>query len=110
MEPYPKSKAKELHEHEIEIERRSTTRVSFLPFLGISPVRYRDVFQKGKRKKDGLALSWMAGEPRPLIELSAITYVDLESFEVRKLQATLRSIDEPRPSLADGGTGSQQLQ
>ena len=47
--------------------RRSTIRVSFLPFLGISPVRYRGVFQKGKRRKDRIALRWMAGEPRPLI-------------------------------------------
>ena len=92
MEPYPKSKAKELHEHEIEIEKRSTTRVSFLPFLGISPARYRDIFQKGKRKKDGLALKWITGDPRPLIDLLAHTYVDLESFELRKLGATLREI------------------
>lgn len=99
MEPYPKSKAKELHEHEIEIEKRSTTRVSFLPFLGISPVRYRDVFQKGKRKKDGIALSWMAGEPRPLLDMSAITYIDLESFELRKLEAILKKIEEAPPSI-----------
>lgn len=86
MEPYPKSKAKELHEHEIEIEKRSKTRVSFLPFLGISPVRYRDVFQKGKRKKDGEALRWIADEPRPLVDISALAYMDLESFEALKLQ------------------------
>ncbi len=106
MEPYPKSKAKELHEHEIEIEKRSTTRVSFLPFLGISPVRYRDVFQKGKRKKDGLALNWMAGEPGPLIQLSAITYVDIESFELRKLEAILKRIEPLRTSGDDGSTGA----
>lgn len=93
MEPYPKSKAKELHENEIEIEKRSDSRVSFLPFIGVSPTRYRDVFQKGKRKKNGLALRWMAGDPRPLIEIPAITYVDLESFEIRKLEATLRSVE-----------------
>lgn len=93
MEPYPKSKAKELHEHEIEIEKTSNTRVSFLPFLGISPVRYRDIFQKGKRKKEGAALSWMAGAPRPLIDIAAITYVDLEAFEIRKLDAKLKKID-----------------
>src|SRR5690606_14932011 len=44
MEPYPKSKAKELHENEIEIEQESADRVAFLPFLGISPYRYRDIF------------------------------------------------------------------
>ncbi|GGD91229.1 deoxycytidylate deaminase [Tsuneonella deserti] len=37
MEPYPKSRAKQLHKNEIEIEKKSETRVSFMPFLGISP-------------------------------------------------------------------------
>jgi hypothetical protein len=92
MEPYPKSKAKELHEHEIEIEEESDTRVSFMPFLGISPLRYRDVFQKGKRKRDGVALRWLSGEPRPLIDISAITYTDLESFEAVQLQGGLRRL------------------
>lgn len=91
MEPYPKSKAKELHEHEIEIEKESETRVSFLPFLGISPVRYRDVFQKGKRKKDGAALRWIDGEPRSLVDISAITYLDLEAFEAVQLQGQFQS-------------------
>jgi deoxycytidylate deaminase len=89
MEPYPKSKAKELHENEIEIEKASDTRVSFLPFLGISPARYRDVFQKGKRKRDGVALDWIAESPRPLIQLSAPTYVYLETFEFSKLAGKL---------------------
>lgn len=44
MEPYPKSKAKELHYNEIELEKTSSTKVSFMPFLGISPYRYRDLF------------------------------------------------------------------
>lgn len=107
MEPYPKSKAKELHENEIEIEKRSTTRVSFLPFLGISPARYRDVFQKGKRKKDGVALNWMAGEPRPLIDIPAITYVDIEEFEIRKLHANLKRIDSILPRSDDEKTSSK---
>lgn len=99
MEPYPKSKAKELHEHEIEIEKRSQTRVSFLPFLGISPVRYRDIFEKGKRKKGGVALRWLSGEPRPLIDISAITYIDLESFEAVQLQGEVRKLSVETPKL-----------
>jgi len=50
MEPYPKSKAKDLHANEIEIEKESKEKVSFVPFLGISPFRYRDISQKEKRK------------------------------------------------------------
>ncbi len=93
MEPYPKSKAKELHENEVEIEKPSSTRVSFMPFMGISPFRYRDIFQKGKRKKDGLALTWLQDPPRPNLDVPAPTYVDLESFEIAKLK--LRGSVEP---------------
>lgn len=90
MEPYPKSKAKILHENEIEIDRTNSSRVSFMPFLGISPARYRDIFEKGKRKIDGLALRWINNEPRPLIDTPAPTYVDLESFEFARLVGAVR--------------------
>ncbi|AIT79129.1 anti-phage dCTP deaminase [Novosphingobium pentaromativorans] len=85
MEPYPKSKAKELHENEIEIEQDSDTHVSFMPFLGISPYRYRDIFQKGKRKKNGEAVEWYQGYPRPMIDSPVPTYVDLEAWEISQL-------------------------
>jgi deoxycytidylate deaminase len=90
MEPYPKSKAKVLHENEIEIERSDPLRVSFMPFLGVSPLRYRDIFEKGKRKKHGLAVRWIDDEPRPLIDISAPTYIDLESFEFARLVGAVR--------------------
>jgi cytidine deaminase len=79
MEPYPKSKAKDLHENEIEIEKESAIRVSFVPFLGISPFRYRDIFQKGKRKNpDGSAKRWLGGEEKPMLEIVTSSYMDVE--------------------------------
>ncbi|MBB3017903.1 cytidine deaminase [Microvirga lupini] len=79
MEPYPKSKAKDLHENEIEIENESATRVSFVPFLGISPFRYRDIFQKGKRKNpDGTAKRWLGGDEKPMLEIVTGSYMDVE--------------------------------
>jgi deoxycytidylate deaminase len=80
MEPYPKSRAKELHQNEIEIERPSSSKVSFLPFLGISPYRYRDIFQKDRRKSGGFARKWYHGEPRPMIEVMAPTHIELENL------------------------------
>lgn len=99
MEPYPKSKAKELHENEIEIEHDSGSRVSFMPFLGISPYRYRDIFQKGRRKKDGVAVPWYNGSPRPLIDVSAPTYVDLEAWELGKPLGTFERVEVPEEKL-----------
>ena len=69
IEPYTKSRAKELHPDEIEIEQEDTSKVCFIPFMGISPHRYRDIFQKGRRKSsDGTARDWYYDTPRPLIE------------------------------------------
>ena len=92
VEPYPKSKAKELHENEVELERSSENRVSFMPFIGISPFRYRDIFEKGRRKSDGHAMKWISDEPKPMIDISAPTYTDLENFELYKLDFSIRPI------------------
>lgn len=83
MEPYPKSKAKELHENEIELDKPSSTKVSFIPFLGISPFRYRDIFEKQKRKNDGIATKWYYDDQAsPMIDVLAPTYTELERFAV----------------------------
>lgn len=76
MEPYPKSRAKELHEDEIELESdMDTRRVSFVPFLGISPFRYRNIFQKGRRKDAaGSAILWLHLPERPMIDADFPSY------------------------------------
>lgn len=109
MEPYPKSKAKELHENEIEIEHEAQGRVAFMPFLGISPYRYRDIFQKGRRKKDGVAVQWYEGFARPMIDVPVPTYVDLEAWEYSQLigkftpsETTLTTAD-PNDITSDSG-------
>lgn len=85
MEPYPKSRAKELHYNEIELEKPSETRVSFQPFLGISPFRYRDIFEKSKRKSGGSANKWYYDTPAPLIDVIVPNYTHLESFAIAGL-------------------------
>jgi len=81
IEPYPKSKAPELHSNEIEIESDLENKVSFVPFLGISPFRYRDIFQKGKRKNpDGKARRWYSPDDveQPMLDTGLPSYLDLE--------------------------------
>ncbi|WP_279356022.1 anti-phage dCTP deaminase [Methylobacterium indicum] len=88
MEPYPKSKAKDLHENEIEIEKIAPNKVSFVPFIGISPYRYRDIFQKGKRKKsDGTARRWYNSNDieAPMIEVVAQNYSEIEDSAISGL-------------------------
>jgi cytidine deaminase len=101
MEPYPKSRAKDLHENEIEIERASPTRVTFMPFLGISPYRYRDIFQKGRRKNtDGTARRWYHGGPQPLIESVSPSYIELELVAIAPL---IGAIEPPRDDQESSG-------
>ena len=87
LEPYPKSKAPELFKNEIEIESESdSNKVSFVPFLGISPFRYRDIFQKEKRKDGrGLAEKWYFGEPKPMIDVDFPSYPTAELFAITPL-------------------------
>ena len=86
IEPYPKSRAKQLHKDEIDIEKVSDGKVSFVPFLGISPVRYRDIFQRGKRKQsDGKALAYMTDPPSPMMEAATTAYLENEADEWSKL-------------------------
>ncbi|WP_177200215.1 anti-phage dCTP deaminase [Sphingomonas rubra] len=94
MEPYPKSRAKELHHNEIEIEKSSATKVSFMPFLGISPYRYRDIFEKSKRKSGGVAQRWYYESPSPMIDVLVPNYTRLELFAVSKLFGSVTA-DQP---------------
>lgn len=92
MEPYPKSRAKQLHSNEIEIERTSSNKVSSLPFLGISPFRYRDIFEKASRKTGAVARTWYAkdDQPRPLVPKTLPAYVEMESIEVDEMYGDFR--------------------
>ena len=88
IEPYPKSLAKLLHANEIEVEGDSPSRVEFKPFLGISPARYRDIFQKGRRKDaDGRARRWYdpSDKARPMVDVLYPSYVSMEDFALQPL-------------------------
>lgn len=85
MEPYPKSRAKELHFNEIELEKDNPARVSFVPFLGIAPNRYRDIFSKGKRKSKGVANRWYYEEPCPMIDTLTPKYIEYEKYAISPL-------------------------
>jgi deoxycytidylate deaminase len=98
MEPYPKSRAKDLHPDEIEIEVENPDKMSFVPFMGISPFRYRDMFQKGRRKDDdGRARDWY-NEKRPMIDVVLPSYTDNEKWALAPL------LGEVKPALAEAET------
>ena len=44
IEPYPKSRALELHDDSISLNAEKTKHVQFLPFIGLGPRKYFDLF------------------------------------------------------------------
>jgi deoxycytidylate deaminase len=95
MEPYPKSRAKALHGNEIDVESESSERVAFMPFMGISPYRYRDIFQKERRKnRAGAAKRWYHDEERPLLDVIYPAYLSLEIFALAPLLGMIEPIEQ----------------
>jgi len=90
IEPYPKSQALELHGDSISIGERDPRKVTFHHFIGISPRRYRDIFEKGKRRnKSGDLNEWYEGAPLPRVDDKSPYYVFNESSAV---YATLEKV------------------
>jgi deoxycytidylate deaminase len=96
LEPYPKSYAEDLHGDSIEVEGEGRSgKVSFEPFKGVSPQRYRDLFEKGKRKmSSGAALPWDEGHRHPMIEVYYPSYFQAEVYVAARLREGMD--DEPQ--------------
>jgi deoxycytidylate deaminase len=92
VEPYPKSYAKELHDDAITLTTEAG-KVSFEPFVGVSPFRYRDLFEKKEKRKyaGGRAHEWREEERRPLIEVYHPTYFRAETSIVSQLNERLEA-------------------
>ncbi len=102
LEPYPKSYAKELHPDSIEIEGSSEVqKVKFVPFMGISPFRYRDFFEKGRRKNEmGEVVRWKDGLGNPIVEIYREVYVQLETLVITELEVLRKATEQIESSAA----------
>jgi deoxycytidylate deaminase len=88
LEPYPKSLASDLHADAICVEGadrghyQNYPSVQFEHFCGVTPRRYREIFERGKRKKDkdGSFVEYMNNEPSPIVDIKLPFYVQLEDF------------------------------
>lgn len=102
VEPYPKSYASELYRDDIVLKRSVDLvpgKVHFEPFIGIAPYRYRDFFEKSKRKdKDGKAADWQSGSPSPIVKGTGVEYVDVESEYLKVLVGKLADLRAMLPN------------
>lgn len=98
IEPYPKSKAKQLHQDSISVDAStpSSTQVNFEPFQGIAPRQYQDIFDPKEPRKDneGRAIDWREASFQPRIARYITSYLQLEEAivgsEIPRLLIKLR--------------------
>jgi deoxycytidylate deaminase len=88
VEPYPKSKARQLHEDSISVDPSVSSRdhVNFEPFEGIAPRLYQDIFDARDSRKDseGKATDWRTNGANPRFLRFRNTYLDIEIAIVAK--------------------------
>jgi len=106
IEPYPKSRAEELHSDAITIteqEQNPTAnddgdRVSFDSFVGVGPRRYTDLFaitlSSGKkivRKENGRRITWTPNGARPRVPMLPSSYLEREEVASNELERAMRN-------------------
>ena len=70
IEPYPKSKVKDLYEDSICIDEdeENSKKVNFVSFEGVAPNRFRELFSMQKRKDaSGKPVKWREAEANPKV-------------------------------------------
>jgi deoxycytidylate deaminase len=87
LEPYPKSLAFDLHPDSIQVEGgdrghyNNFPSVQFEHFYGVSPRRYREIFERGKRKDaEGNLVEYRDSSPSPIVGINFPFYAQLEKF------------------------------
>jgi deoxycytidylate deaminase len=96
LEPYPKSLAHDLHSDSIEIENSDRGQYAGFPsvhfehFFGVTPRRYRELYERGKRKStQGVFQDYRDGVKRPFIDIKFPFYFELERFVVKAVMRDL---------------------
>lgn len=108
IEPYPKSKATDLHGDAIKLGVDSDTKtmdeakdskVPFVPFVGVGPRRFLDLFSMElssryvlERKRNGRMVDWNEATNRgPRVSMLAASYLDREQGAVRDVNELLKN-------------------
>ena len=92
-----KSKASTLHKDEISIDREEHGKLPFVPFIGIGPRRYFDLFSltlssgySVERKHDGKLKNWSrSAKTAPRLQLQPSSYLNREILAWKSLKTIL---------------------
>jgi deoxycytidylate deaminase len=101
LEPYPKSLAIDLHADSIRTESgergkyQNYPSVDFEHFFGISPRRYRELFERSSRKSHGQFIEYVSNVKRPIIDYTQPFYHYTETEIIqRSAEVIVKAIDE----------------
>jgi deoxycytidylate deaminase len=107
LEPYPKSLTSHLHSDSVCIEGADRGKyaeypsVDFEHFYGISPRRYRELFERSGRKDHaGDFQEWKNGVKQPIIDLKFPFYMSLEGHVLESTKAYLAKLKMPVEALS----------
>ena len=96
LEPYPKSLAPRLHTDSIEFEGQERGQygqypsVKFKHFFGVTPRRYREIFEKMRRKdKEGRFERYAFGKQIPFIDIKSPFYAQLEETVLQSVRSAI---------------------
>lgn len=100
LEPYPKSLAADLHADSIKIEGSDRGRYQMFPavdfehFYGVTPRRYREIFERGSRKDEanGAFIEYRNEEALPIVDVKYPFYSKLEEYLTQDAIAALKQI------------------
>lgn len=107
VEPYPKSRAKDLHDDSIVVDSPALVdgKVTFQSFTGIAPRRYGSMFQMVKRKqKDGTATSASASITTMRLRPIPLHYIVKEAEAAKSLNEALAKLAEALDDASAGPT------
>jgi deoxycytidylate deaminase len=103
VEPYPKSKASELHNDSVAIDEDSAGKVQFQPFVGIAARRYFDLFSmrlsagfriERKVKGTGDLAPWDPITARPRVQMAVYSYLQREDIAIELIRYAVRKMDQ----------------
>ena len=89
IEPYRKSLAVRLHNDTISEKANDNTKVRLLPFKGVAPSRYLDLFKvpaDSRKNKSGQIVKILPKDARPRLEMSMEAFPTLEGLVVQSVE------------------------
>lgn len=105
VEPYPKSRALEFHDDSITLDPTSREKVRFKPFIGVGPRQFLNLFSMTmgpghelvRKSRDGSVAKWSETDAHPRVQMSPISYREMETQIALPYMARLSRLWGPRP-------------